>query len=177
MHPYPDLPLDIRLYVAYTTWQGLGGIQGWVSEMAVAAETEKNRYNCVAGRIRMLNRIVTGIYDEALAPLGLKISQLSVLAALNRRGRAGAGELCATLKMDKSTVSRNVERMARRRWLSVKRDRGSRTQLVVLTAKGTKLLHDAYPLWLRAQEEAARRLGEEGLAALSTLTEKLGDSK
>ena len=143
--------------------------------MALPGETEKNGYNCVAGRIRMLNRIVTSIYDEALAPLHLKISQLSVLGALNRRGRAGACELCAILKMDKSTVSRNVERMARRGWLSVKRDKGSRTHLVGLTAKGTKLLRDAYPLWLKAQQEAARRLGDEGLTALGTLTQKLGD--
>ena len=39
---------------------------------------------------------------------------------------------------------------------------------------GTKLLQDAYPLWRKAQEEAARRMGHEGLAALKTLTKKLG---
>src|SRR5262249_31459971 len=70
--------------------------------------------------------------------------------------------------------SRNLERMGKRGWLAVRPGEDNRTHVVELTAKGTKLLQDAYPLWRKAQAEAARRMGEEGLAALHTLTEKLG---
>lgn len=35
----------------------------------------------VGVRLRMLNRIVTNIYDEALRPLDLKVSQMNVLVA------------------------------------------------------------------------------------------------
>ena len=34
---------------------------------------------CIAVRLRSLNRVVTNIYDAALRPLGLKISQLNIL--------------------------------------------------------------------------------------------------
>ena len=34
---------------------------------------------CIANKVRLLNRAVTAIYDEALRPYGLKISQMSVL--------------------------------------------------------------------------------------------------
>jgi DNA-binding MarR family transcriptional regulator len=131
--------------------------------------------SCVAYRMRMLSRVISGIYDELLAPLQLKGSQLNVLATLARRGPAAPTDLCAVLKMDKSTLSRNLERMGKRGWLAVRPGEDNRTHKVELTAKGTKLLQDAYPLWRKAQAEAARRLGEQGLTALNTLTKKLGE--
>jgi len=132
------------------------------------------RPSCVAYRMRMLSRVISGLYDEVLAPLQLKGSQLNVLATLAHRGPAAPTDLCAVLRMDKSTLSRNLERMGKRGWLAVRPGEDNRTHVVELTAKGTKLLQDAYPLWRKAQAEAARRMGEEGLAALHTLTEKLG---
>ena len=35
---------------------------------------------CIAVRMRMLNRLVTNVYDEALRPLGLKVSQMNILS-------------------------------------------------------------------------------------------------
>ena len=48
---------------------------------------------CVAVRLRMLNRVVTNLYDEALRSLGLKVSQLHILVvtAKARRGPARQG--------------------------------------------------------------------------------------
>jgi DNA-binding MarR family transcriptional regulator len=129
--------------------------------------------SCVAYRMRMLSRVISGLYDEALAPLQLKGSQLNVLATLARRGPVAPTDLCAMLRMDKSTLSRNLERMAKRGWLAVRPGEDNRTHRVELTAEGTKLLRDAYPLWRKAQVKAARRMGEEGVAALNTLTKKL----
>jgi len=158
------------------------------SQVAYTTKPMKERFNdttardfagvgpsCVAYRMRMLSRVISGLYDELLAPLQLKGSQLNVLAILARRGPAAPTDLCAVLKMDKSTLSRNLERMGKRGWLAVRPGEDNRTHLVELTAKGTKLLQDAYPLWRKAQAEAARRLGEEGLTALNTLTKKLGE--
>src|SRR5262249_21694046 len=130
--------------------------------------------SCVAYQMRMLSRVISGLYDEALAPLQLKGSQLNVLATLANQGPMAPTELCAVLKMDKSTLSRNVDRMGKRGWLAMRPGEDNRTHMVELTTKGTKLLQDAYPLWRKAQAEAARRLEEEGLAALHTLMQKLG---
>ena len=41
--------------------------------------------SCVAYRMRMLSRVISGIFDEVLAPLQLKGSQLNVLATLAQR--------------------------------------------------------------------------------------------
>src|SRR5262249_30254047 len=131
--------------------------------------------SCVAYRMRMLSRVISGLYDEALAPLRLKGSQLNVLATLANQGPMVPTDLCGRLRMDKSTLSRNLDRMGKRGWLAVRPGEDNRTHLVELTPKGIRLLRDAYPLWSQAQAEAARRLGVEGLTALHTLTQKLGE--
>ena len=130
--------------------------------------------SCVAYRMRMLSRVISGIYDELLAPLQLTGSQLNVLATLARRGPAAPTDLCAVLWMDKWTLSRTLERMGKRGWLAMRPRKDNRTHVVELTAKGTKLLQDAYPLWRKAQAEATSRIGDEGIAGLKTLTKKLG---
>ncbi len=66
---------------------------------------------CVAARMRLLNRVVTNFYDDALRPLGLKISQLNILIATAKLGEARPAEVCEILQLDTSTLSRNVERM------------------------------------------------------------------
>ena len=43
---------------------------------------------CIAVRLRLLNRVVTKFYDDALRPLGLKVSQLNILIVTARLGLA-----------------------------------------------------------------------------------------
>ena len=128
---------------------------------------------CLAYRTRLLSRVISGIYDDALAPLGLKGSQLNVLSALAHRGPSAQTELCEALKMDKSTLSRNIERMRKRGWVTAGVDEDHRTHPVNLTPKGAKLLRDTLPLWRTAQAEAARRMGSEGVHALGVLMKQI----
>jgi len=147
------------------------------SSLHTAAELVEIGPACLAFRTRLLSRVISAIYDEALAPLGLKGSQLNVLSALARRGPSAQTELCEVLKMDKSTLSRNIERMRKRGWLTASVDEDNRTHRVNLTSKGAKLLRDAFPLWRNAQAEAARRMGSEGVYALGVLIKQLRGSE
>jgi DNA-binding MarR family transcriptional regulator len=143
------------------------------SSLHTVAEPVEIGPACLAFRTRLLSRVISAIYDEALAPLGLKASQLNVLSALARRGPSAQTELCEVLKMDKSTLSRNIERMRKRGWLTATVDEDNRTHTVNLTPNGAKLLRDAVPLWRNAQAEAARRMGSEGVYALGVLMKQL----
>ncbi|HEY2104724.1 MAG TPA: MarR family winged helix-turn-helix transcriptional regulator [Candidatus Binataceae bacterium] len=127
---------------------------------------------CLAFRIRMLNRIVTGIYDEALSSAGLKVSQFSVLVAVSNEGKCRPSELAKTLQMDESTLSRNVERMCARGWLRLEPDQDRRSHLITITDKGMAMIQKAYPGWLKAQAEAGSQLGEDGIAALRSALRK-----
>jgi DNA-binding MarR family transcriptional regulator len=125
--------------------------------------------DCVGYQVRKLNRIISSIYDEAFDELKLTISQFGILAMLSRRGPSTALELCRLMAMDKSTASRNLQRMFRRGWLSIRSEDGSRGQQLSLTGLGSRVLGRAYPLWRKAQAEATRRLGLDGLRALNTV--------
>lgn len=128
---------------------------------------------CLAVRLRVLNRVISGIYDEALRPYGLKVSQLNILVAVARIGEAQPGRLCQVLHLDPSTLSRNAERMRKRGWLRADPGEDGRTQVLSLTPEGEELLQTVTPAWEKAQEEAARLLGPEGAAAVHTMARPL----
>ena len=115
---------------------------------------------CIAVRMRMLNRVVTKIYDDALRPLGVKVSQMNILVAAGKMGTARPAEVCERLHLDVSTLSRNVERMKARGWLEVIPDEDGRAQPFRLTSEGGKLLEKAAPAWRKAQRQAKALLGE-----------------
>jgi len=52
---------------------------------------------CIAVRLRLLNRVVTNLYDDALRPLGLKVSQLNILVATAKLGLAQPAQVCHLL--------------------------------------------------------------------------------
>jgi len=129
--------------------------------------------DCIAVRVRRLNRVISSFYDAALRPLGVKVSQMNILLVTAKLGLAHPNRVCELLQLDSSTLSRNVERMRARRWLEVVRSQDARAQPFRLTATGERLLQKAAPLWEQAQQEAAALLGKEGVEWLSNLTHRL----
>jgi DNA-binding MarR family transcriptional regulator len=115
---------------------------------------------CIAVRLRMLNRIITNIYDDALRPLDLKVSQMNILVAAAKMGTARPAEVCDHLHLDVSTLSRNVERMKARGWLEVVPDEDGRSQPFRLTSQGRRLLDKAVPAWSAAQQKVKTLLGD-----------------
>jgi DNA-binding MarR family transcriptional regulator len=130
--------------------------------------------DCIAVRLRLLNRVVTNFYDDALRPLGLKVSQLNILVVTARLGVARPAQVCDILQLDTSTLSRNVERMRAHGWLEVVPDEDARTQPFRLTAQGKRLIERAAPAWEAAQRQAAELLGGEGIALLDRAAKELG---
>jgi DNA-binding MarR family transcriptional regulator len=124
------------------------------------AKIDQVASECVAGRLRMLNRVITNIYDDALRPLDLKVSQMSILVATAKLGTARPTEICEHLHLDVSTLSRNVERMKARGWLEVVPDEDGRSQPFRLTPQGRKLLEKAIPAWSEAQQQVKNVLGD-----------------
>jgi DNA-binding MarR family transcriptional regulator len=130
--------------------------------------------SCIAVRVRLLNRVITNLYDEALRPLGLKVSQVNLLVVAGKLGVARPGQVCELLNLDTSTLSRNVERMVARDWLEIVPDEDGRSQPFRLTTRGRKLLEKAVPAWEEAQEQAAALLGDAGVEMLHKVTRSLG---
>jgi DNA-binding MarR family transcriptional regulator len=129
---------------------------------------------CIAVRLRLLNRVVTNLYDDALRPLGLKVSQLNVLVVTAKLGLARPAQVCEVLHLDASTLSRNVKPLQEHGWLEVVPDEDARAQPFRLTPQGNRLIEKAVPAWEEAQRQATELLGSEGVALLTKTASKLG---
>lgn len=125
--------------------------------------------DCIAFRVRVLNRVITNLYDAALKSFGITVNQTTILALLSRGGVIGAGDIGRALVMEKSTVSRNLERMRKKGWIEVAQAERATAQVVTATPAGRAILADLHPEWERAQAVAARLLGEQGVAAVLAL--------
>ncbi len=121
---------------------------------------------CLAVRVRMLNRTITGIYDDALRPHGLTAGQLNILVVIARRGPISPGEVARRLNMEKSTVSRNIERMRKNGWLTVMAAESGHKQQLTLTRQGKTLLERLVPAWDEAQTRARAVLGRRGAESI-----------
>lgn len=128
---------------------------------------------CVAVRLRMLNRVVTGVYDRALWPFRIKISQMNILVALSLMGRARPGDICHALEIEASTLSRNLDRLEKRGWVARQPDADPRAQWVRLTRQGEHMLAEVLSAWEEAQAEAVHLLGEEGVRAIDTMVDRV----
>lgn len=129
---------------------------------------------CIAVRLRLLNRVVTNFYDDALRPLGLKVSQLNILIVAARLGLARPARVCEILQLDASTLSRNVKPLQAHGWLEVVPEIDARSQPFRLTAQGRRLIEKAIPAWEKAQQQASELLGSEGVALLDKAAKKAG---
>jgi DNA-binding MarR family transcriptional regulator len=131
---------------------------------------------CIAVRLRLLNRVVTNLYDDSLRPLGLRVSQLNILIVTGRLGLARPSQVCAILQLDASTLSRNVKPLQAQGWLEVVPEEDARAQPLQLTPRGKGLIERALPAWKEAQRKATVLLGEEAIAVLDRAARKVGMS-
>ncbi|MBV8076558.1 MAG: winged helix-turn-helix transcriptional regulator [Planctomycetaceae bacterium] len=129
---------------------------------------------CIAVRVRLINRVITALYDEALRPFGLRISQANILAAVAYLDESRPAEVSRILRIEKSTLSRDVELMKQKGWLESDPPTGGRNQMIRLTPQGKKLLGTIQPSWEKAQAEARLLIGEDGEAALRQVASRLG---
>ncbi len=129
--------------------------------------------NCLGMRTRMLDRVVTGIYDRHLRGSGVRISQVSLLTAIATAGEAGPADLCRWLLMEKSTVSRAVDRMVDQGWIETTEAADGRSYRLALTRAGRAKLLSVREPWRAAQAEARELLDAGGADNLVELARQI----
>lgn len=124
---------------------------------------------CPAMRARQASRALSRLYDDALRPLGIQSSQLSVLVAVAMHGEAGAaiGQLARVLVMERTTLTRNLRPLQRAKWLHIEPSADDpRARVVRLTTAGRRMLQRAYPLWEEVTESIGNAVGDRGMDLL-----------
>jgi DNA-binding MarR family transcriptional regulator len=121
---------------------------------------------CACGRLRRAARALTQLYDEAMTPAGLRVTQFSLLRTLAAHGPLRISALAARQLLDRTALSRNLDPLLARGLVESVRGRDARTREVAITATGKRELRGAEPHWRRAQASVRERLGAERLQAL-----------
>ncbi len=129
--------------------------------------------DCLGMRVRYVHRVVSRIYDAALRPHDIKLAQLNLLVGISLAGPVRPGDLAAWFEMDKSTMSRNTQRMIEHGWVRVLEGEDARSQPLVATRAGERLLEAIRPAWEQAQADAAQALGKALVADLDALAIEL----
>jgi len=129
---------------------------------------------CLAVRVRRLGRVVTRVYDAALAPHGVTIAQLNLLTAIVAADGARPTDLVRILDVEKSTLSRDLQRMEDLGWIRFDPRQSGRGRSISLTPAGTRLLLEVRPAWEKAQEAARSQLGRGAFAGLRKLLRPIG---
>src|ERR1700684_612972 len=115
-----------------------------------AISTNPAACNCLA--LRQATRHVTQFYDPCLTPVGVRATQYSILARLNRKGPMTINALAAELVMDRTTLGRNIRPLQRDGLVAIgpgKADR--RHKELRLTPSGLTRFEAAQKGWTKAQ--------------------------
>lgn len=116
---------------------------------------------CMCANLRRAARVLTQRYDEALRPLGLTITQFTILQALSLAGEITQGELGEILAMDSTTLTRTLGVMNRQGWIAKIYGADRRERRLRLTRAGKSEFNRAVPSWQRSQERLRVQLGQE----------------
>jgi len=142
----------------------------------IAGKLAENIFSqCLARRLRTMGRVASAIYERELSPYGITVSQFGVITlTLNAGGKSSPSLFTETLKVEKSTLSRNLRLMQRAGWITL--SPVGRTVDIEVTREGKKIYLRSSAGWKRAQTALKRIIRNEGVDAIEELFSYLKDA-
>ncbi|HWJ02837.1 MAG TPA: MarR family winged helix-turn-helix transcriptional regulator [Verrucomicrobiae bacterium] len=127
--------------------------------------------NCI--NLRRASRAITEYYDQALASSGLKTTRFSLLRHIIRLGPLNMSELAKEIRLDRTTLARNVKLLEAQGYITISSGKDSRTRQISISEKGQKVVDGAVQAWKGAQESLQKYLGKQDLDTLTELLIKI----
>jgi DNA-binding MarR family transcriptional regulator len=121
---------------------------------------------CHCVTLRRAARSLTALYDAHLRGAGMTLPQFSILRNLQRLGPQPVSRLAAEVRLDRTTLTRNLRPLRTRSWVEIGRGADLRERTVSLTRAGQAAIARGIPAWERAQAAVEARLGPRPLSAL-----------
>jgi DNA-binding MarR family transcriptional regulator len=127
---------------------------------------------CNNAMLRKATRRLGKLYDDVLAPSGLRGTQYVLLAQIGALGSPSMAELASSLLMDLSATRHSLGPLIRERLVKVRVDANDRRiKRVTLTAAGVAKSAEAGELWRQAQDRFETAFGA---ARAANLRQELG---
>ena len=125
------------------------------------------RAMCACNQLRRASRGMTQVYDAAMGPGDLKVTQLPILVALGSAGDLSVTALAGALGLDRTTLTRNLGVLEKRGLVhTAEHADDARVRVVSLTAEGSRELAAALARWDEAQTLVEEHFGAARLQAL-----------
>ena len=132
---------------------------------------------CACNQLRRASRGITQLYDVAMAPSGLKVTQLPILVALGSVGDLSVTTLADALALDRTTLTRNLKVLEDRGLVRMgESDDDARVRVVSLTLEGSAALSAGLKRWEEIQSMVEEHFGRDRLKALYGELAALGDA-
>jgi DNA-binding MarR family transcriptional regulator len=133
-----------------------------MSNATPALESAKLREmtsECACLNARKAARLLSQLYDAALRPVGLRSTQLPLLATIGLRGSLTVTELAEAVVIDRTTLTRSLLPLEQHGWIRSTAGEDQRMREIRLTPRGREVLRRAIPLWQKAQTLVKTSLG------------------
>ncbi|MGW1801176.1 MarR family winged helix-turn-helix transcriptional regulator [Streptomyces sp. NPDC001984] len=117
--------------------------------------------------LRKAARYLGATYDKALAPVGLRATQFSILQQLSVHGEMTITSLADMIAMDRTTMASNLKPLAREGLVTVEPSAADRrARIVAITPDGLSRMKAALPLWKAVQARFEESFGAGEAAQL-----------
>jgi len=120
--------------------------------------------HCLAARRNA--RYLTRLYDSHLSPVGLSISQFSILAMVQEHPAISVAELADHMVMERTTLVRALRPLQAKGYLDSEPSGPKAAIHLSLSTSGAALHQAAVPLWKDAQKQFERVAGKDTASAL-----------
>jgi DNA-binding MarR family transcriptional regulator len=124
---------------------------------------------CTHLRLRQFMRRLDQHYDLELARVGLRTTQYSLLSHIVKLGPMAPGALARAMKMQPSTLTRNLQPLVAAGWVQVGAGPDGRSRSVSCTPEGRAKRTEAQRRWKAAQLALNAQLGPARVADLHGL--------
>jgi len=141
-----------------------------------AADVRPDSDVCNCTVLRKAARRVSVLYDRALGPSGLRITQYAILAELGRSSPMTITELANAMVMDRNGLGHNLRPLEREGLVKTEVGCDRRSRVIVMTKTGMARLADAKKLWEQGQERFGAVLGAKKIRALLPLLIAVADA-
>lgn len=135
-------------------------------------DTPTKPRGCTNLKLRQLTRLVTQLYDTEVGKSGLKTTQYSLLSHVMSLGPVRPGDLARAMRMEASTLTRNLRPLQDAGWVEVVAGDDARSRSVQITEPGRVKRQEAQRHWRIAQETLNERLGVAHVLALHALLDE-----
>ena len=128
---------------------------------------------CFGYSIRRANRVISQIYNEHFASIGLRGTQFTMLRALHYMGTTTAAQLREALVLEQTTVSRALQPLIRDGYIVASEGETKREKNLSLTREGETLYQQALVPWQAAQQQVKKVLSTTQQENLLRLNKKI----